>query len=238
MSSTSTTGSGPEPELTAHRQTRYEPPVGATEIVLLRHGASEPFYFGRPFPLTDGHGDPALAPEGEEQAVLTGRRLAGEKIDAVYVTNLRRTSQTAAPFLSRTGLTATVEPDLREIYLGEWEGGLLRQHAVEGHPAWQKVLETGEWGHVPGGESSKQLQSRTVGALKRMHVDHPGQRVLCVVHGGVIGALVAYALGVEPRTLDSSDNCSLHTIVISGDQWVLRRFNDTTHLDHSRFAID
>jgi 2,3-bisphosphoglycerate-dependent phosphoglycerate mutase len=238
MSSTSTTPLVTEPELTAHRQTRYEPPLGATEIVLLRHGASEPFYVGRPFPLTDGHGDPALAPEGEEQAVLAGRRLAGEKIDAVYVTNLRRTAQTAAPFLARTGLTATVEPDLREIFLGEWEGGLLRQHAVDGHPAWLKVLETGEWGHVPGAETSKQLQSRTVAALDRIHSHHPGQRVLCVVHGGVIGALVAHALGVEPRTMDSSENCSLHTIVISDDQWILRRFNDTTHLDHRQFAVD
>ena len=224
------------PELSAHRQTRYAPPVGATEIVLLRHGASEAFIPGRLFPLKDGHGDPALAPEGEEQAVLAGRRLAGERIDAVYVTSLRRTAQTAAPYLAATGMEATIEPALREIFLGEWEGGLLRQRAMEGDPIWQKVLETGEWGHVPGAETSAQLLARCVEALQRIHGKHPDQRVLCVVHGGVVGALAAHAIGASPRTFDGSDNCSMHTIVIHGDLWTLRRFNDTTHLDHERFT--
>jgi 2,3-bisphosphoglycerate-dependent phosphoglycerate mutase len=221
---------------TGHRQTRYAPPAGATEIVLLRHGATEPFFPGRPFPLKDGHGDPGLAPEGEEQAVLVGRRLAAEPLDAVYVTTLRRTAQTAAPLLARTGLSAQVEPDLREIFLGEWEGGLLRQHAMEGHPFWLKVIETGEWGHVPGAETWAELTARCVGALTRIHERHPDQRVLCVVHGGVIGALTAYAVGSGPRSFDGSDNCSLHTIVVNGPVWTLRRFNDTTHLDHDVFV--
>jgi len=226
----------PATELSAHRQTRYAPPAGATEIVLLRHGASEPFYPGRPFPLEGGHGDPSLAPEGEEQAVLAGRRLAGEVIDAVYVTTLRRTAQTVAPLLAATGLSAIVEPDLREVFLGEWEGGLLRQHAMEGHPAWQTVLATGEWGHIPGAETSEQLRLRCVGAIERIHARHPDERVLCVVHGGVIAALVAHTTGARPRTFDGSDNCSLHTIVVLGDIWALRRFNDTTHLDHDVFS--
>ena len=68
-------------------------------------------------------------PDGLEQAELVAERLVstGERIDAVYVTTLQRTAQTAAPLLARTGMTASVEPDLREVFLGDWEGGLLRQ---------------------------------------------------------------------------------------------------------------
>ena len=50
-----------------------------------------------PFPLVDGHGDPELHPNGEQQAIAVGERLKHEKIDAIYVTSLQRTVQTAAP---------------------------------------------------------------------------------------------------------------------------------------------
>ena len=45
--------------------------------------------------LLDGQGDPALAPEGRVQAEKVCARLAHERIDAIYVTTLRRTAQTA-----------------------------------------------------------------------------------------------------------------------------------------------
>jgi len=51
------------------------------------------------------------------------------------------------------------------------------------------------------------------------------------VHGGVIGALAAHAAGARPRSFDGADNCSMHTLVLLGTTFQLRRFNDTTHLD-------
>ena len=221
----------PAPSETGHRQTRYVPPIGATEFVLVRHGASEPFIPGKLFPLVEGHGDPALSEDGRAQAALAGRRLAKERVDAVYVTNLRRTAQTAAPFLAATGMKAGVVRELREIYLGDWEGGRLREYAAQRHPTWARVVAEGEWGLIPGAESSAQLQGRCVAALQRLHAAHPDQRVVCVVHGGVIGALCAYAVGSRPRAFDGSDNCSMHSIVVLGNAWQLRRFNDTGHLD-------
>lgn len=216
---------------TGHRQSRYTPPADATEFVLVRHGASEPYVPGRPFALVDGHGDPALAGDGHEQAHRVCARLARERVDAVYVTNLRRTAQTAAPLLAARGITARIEPALREVFLGDWEGGLLRAFAAQAHPIWLRVVADGEWGHIPGAESSAQLQQRCVDALQRLHAAHPGQRVVCVVHGGVIGALAAHAVGARNRAFDGADNGSLHSIVVQGRSWLLRRFNDTAHLD-------
>jgi probable phosphoglycerate mutase len=110
-----------------YRQTRFRRPPGSTELLLVRHGASEPHVSGRSFALVDGHGDPALAPEGRDQALRVAHRLEREHLDALYVTSLRRTHETAAPLADRLGLTPIVEPDLREVFLGEWEGGLFRQ---------------------------------------------------------------------------------------------------------------
>ena len=89
---------------------RFRRPPGSTELLLVRHGESEPMVPGRPFPLVDGHGDPELAPDGRRQAELVGARLARHPIDAIYVTTLRRTVQTAAPLAATLGLEPIVEP--------------------------------------------------------------------------------------------------------------------------------
>ena len=212
-------------------QTRYVRPAGSTEFVLVRHGATEGYVPGNPFPLVDGHGDPALSEDGQAQAILVGRRLAVERVDAIYVTSLRRTHQTAAPFLAASGMQAKVVRDLREVQLGEWEGGRIRDFIAQGHPTWQEVVAEHDWGRIPGAESSAQLQSRCVAAVQQLHEAHPDQRVVCIVHGGVIGALASHAIGSRPRAFDGAENGSLHTIVVLGNVWQLRRFNDTTHLD-------
>src|SRR6185436_3221132 len=105
-----------------YRQQSFTRPPGATEILLIRHGESRAATAESPFPLVDGQGDPELHPNGREQARRVALRLRHEKIGAVYVTNLRRTTETAEPLCRELGLTPMVERDLREVHLGEWEG--------------------------------------------------------------------------------------------------------------------
>ena len=115
-------------------QKRFAPPPGATEIVLVRHGASAAAVPGQPFDLLDGHADPPLAPEGREQARAVAERLRDERIDGLFVTPLRRTAETAEPLAEATGLNPVVVPELREVMLGDWEGGELRIRASNGDP--------------------------------------------------------------------------------------------------------
>ncbi len=51
-----------------YSQHAFKPPPGATELIIVRHGASAEVVPGQPFPLVDGHGDPPLSPAGEEPA--------------------------------------------------------------------------------------------------------------------------------------------------------------------------
>ena len=69
-------------------------------------------------------------------------RLQHEDISAIYVTTLQRTAQTAAPLAARLGITPRVEPDLREVGLGDWEGS-FRRHIAEGHPIAQEMYLQG-----------------------------------------------------------------------------------------------
>ncbi|MED5520076.1 MAG: histidine phosphatase family protein, partial [Pseudomonadota bacterium] len=64
------------------RQHSYQPPAGATQILLVRHGESRAAKPDRPFPLVDGHGDPELHPNGAQQALHVRDRLARERIHA------------------------------------------------------------------------------------------------------------------------------------------------------------
>lgn len=213
-----------------HRQTRFQPLPGSTEFLIVRHGESAPFRPESPFPLVDGHGDPPLHPDGERQAVLVGERLGGETIEAIYVTKLRRTAQTAAPLAARLALTPVIDPDLHEVFLGDWEGGLLRQKAAELHPLYVRMQADQDWRHIPNGESIEALTTRCRRGIDRIHGAHPDQRVAVFVHGGVIGALLAHACGSRSFAFNGADNGSIHHLVVLGEEWRLRCFNDTSHL--------
>lgn len=222
---------GSPQEAEGHRQTRFVAPDGATTILLLRHGASEPAHPDRPFPLVDGHGDPALDPVGHEQAAAAAARLQHERIDAIYVTSLRRTAQTAAPLAKALGLTPIVEPDLREVHLGEWEGGLVRAKAAAMDPIFLRMHVEERWDVIPGAESNERIEARTGAAIQRIVAAHPGGRVVAVVHGGIIAHLVHRASGSRPFAFAGADNCSISELCVVDGQMTMRRFNDTAHLD-------
>lgn len=216
-----------------HRQIRFVAPPGSTTILLVRHGESAAFEEDEPFALVDGHGDPPLRdPDGLEQARRIGERLAGEDIAAIYVTPLQRTAQTAAPLAERLGLEPRVEPELREVNLGEWESGGLRKHTREGHPLVLQVLAEQRWDVIPGAEPTERFDARVREGIERIAAAHPDQTVAAFVHGGVIGRVLASAVGADRGlAFAGADNGSISELVVTADgHWVVRRYNDTAHL--------
>jgi probable phosphoglycerate mutase len=220
-----------ESKSTAFVQRRYEVPPGATDLLLVRHGASAPYVDGTSFALVDGHGDPPLSADGAAQAELVCARLAAAGVDAIYVSTLSRTVQTAAPLAGRLGLPVRVEADLREVHLGEWEGGSFRKNVANGHPVAVRMLAEERWDVIPGAESSAALASRVRAAIDRIVAAYPGQRVAVFTHGGVIGQALAIASGSRPFAFLGAENTSISRLVVIGDQWIVRGFNDTAHLD-------
>ena len=213
------------------RQHRFQPPSGATELLLIRHGESAPAVEGEAFALVDGHGDPALSQEGRVQAAQVCARLAHEGVDAIYVSKLRRTAETAAALADALGLTPVVDPDLHEVFLGDWEGGAFRQKVADADPVAVRMISEERWDVIPGAEPADAFAARCRRAVERIAADHPGQRVAAFAHGGIIGQILSLATGSRPFALGGADNASISHLVVVGDRWILRRFNDTTHLD-------
>ncbi|MFT7220532.1 MAG: putative phosphoglycerate mutase [Candidatus Azotimanducaceae bacterium] len=213
------------------RQHRFEVPPGATDLILVRHGESRAATADNPFPLVDGHGDPELAAKGREQAVAVGERLKHLPVAAVYVTNLRRTHETAAPLCQHLLLNPRVEPELREVHLGDWEGGIFRIRAHEQHPLVAKMHSEERWDVIPGAETTDKLRQRVATGLQNIVRSHPGELIVAVLHGGVIGHILAEASGSRPFAFNGCDNGSISRIVVSSDGVVLRGFNDVSHLE-------
>jgi probable phosphoglycerate mutase len=206
-------------------------PPGATEIVLVRHGASAAAVRDAPFPLVDGRGDPPLADEGLVQADAVGERLAGEELAKLFVTPLQRTHQTAAPLARATGLEPIVVPELIEVCLGEWEGGEYRFRAAAGDPLLARIFAEERWDVIPGAESAEALEERVRAGIARVVEETgPDATAAAVVHGGIIGEVCRIAVRAHPFAFVHADNGSLTRIVVLPNRWLLRSFNDICHL--------
>jgi probable phosphoglycerate mutase len=213
-------------------QTDYSRPEGSIELVLVRHGASEAVREDQPFELLEGQADPALSPAGERQAQAVAAALAREPIEALYVTPLRRTAQTAAPVAALTGLDPVVVPELREVHLGELDGGAFRIAVARRDPLIREVFAQERWDVIPGAETAEDFERRTRAGIDRI-LDglRPGATVAAVLHGGVIGELCRQASGSRPFAFVHADNGSFTRIAVlpDGRRWV-RTFNEGAHL--------
>jgi 2,3-bisphosphoglycerate-dependent phosphoglycerate mutase len=213
-------------------QSPYELPPGSTEIVLVRHGASEAAVVGSRFPLVDGHSNPALSEAGKAQAETVAARLAHEEMTGIFVSTLRRTAETAAPLARAVGIEPEVVPELREVFLGEFEGGEYRVRAGRGDPAIKRVFANESWAEIPGGEPAEEFAARTRAGVEQI-VERvgPNTTAVAVVHGAVIGELCRQAAASRPFAFVHADNCSVSRIVVHEDgPWLLRTFNDISHL--------
>jgi probable phosphoglycerate mutase len=214
----------------ALRQVRFAAGDNATDILLVRHGESAAASFDSEFPKYLGHGNPALHPHGRAQAERVADRLESENLAAIYTTPFDRTRDTAAPLLARLGMEARIEPELREVFMGDWESPIFRKYMIEGHPLADRIFAEERWDLAPGAESAEAFQSRVHGAIVRIAAAHPGETVAVFTHGGVIGRVLADAAQSRPFAFNGAANASISHLVVDGDRWTIRVYNDTAHL--------
>jgi len=96
-------------------------PAAAMTVTFVRHGESEA---NATHTIDNSIPGAHLTPLGQTQAAAVAAVLTagGVAHDAVYASNMVRTTETAAPFATATGLTPTVLPGFREINAGWFEG--------------------------------------------------------------------------------------------------------------------
>ena len=196
-------------------------------LILVRHGETE-WNAQRRY---QGQSDVPLSALGRRQAELVAGRLAGQKIDAVYASDLKRAWETAQIVAEKNGLQVISEPRLRELKFGILEG-LTFDEAQAQYPeminAW---LE--DFNRPPqGGETIELFNARIVSLLEDLRGKHDEQVVLLVGHGGSLSEILRVVMGLsrKKRWYLEMYNASLSEVLIDDDYISLKRLNDTCHL--------
>ncbi len=140
----------------------------------------------------DGPVDPPLTPAGREQATRLAAWLAGESIDAVVSSPMKRAIETAAPVADALGLAVEVVPQLVEYDAATDHYIPAEELRATGDERWLAMVE-GRWEDF-GGERPDIFQARIVACVDALIERFAGQRVATVCHGGVINVYLGSLL--------------------------------------------
>ena len=178
-----------------------------TRLYLVRHGAT-------PLSAEDrfaGTENVHLSDHGRDQVEHLARRLADDKIDAMYCSPLDRTVETANIIAKPHKLTLIINDRLREISHGHWEG-LSRREVEEKYPGEYATWDADPFTFAPkGGESGIVVLARALPVIREIVVNHQDKNVLVVSHKATLRLLISSLLGFDVRgyrdRLDQAPAC-------------------------------
>lgn len=183
-----------------------------------------------------GHTDIALNAEGERQAAALAAALAGAPIDAIVSSDLQRAHQTAQALARRLALPLSTCAGLRERCYGGFEGMLYseieQRYPVE-FAAWQarevdSVMPPG----VRTAESFRVFYQRCIDTIGILAVQHAGQTLALVAHGGVLECAHRAARNLpldRPRDF-AVKNASINRFRFHGGRLELTSWGEVDHL--------
>ncbi|MFO8010941.1 MAG: alpha-ribazole phosphatase [Dehalococcoidia bacterium] len=203
-------------------------------LILVRHGHTDWNQQMR----YQGQTDIALNEKGIEQSRRAARRLAAEKIDTIYSSDLKRALHTARIIAAEHGMQEAVHetPVLREMNFGELEG--LRFDEIDekyrlifsADASWRNA---GPNIRVPGGESISDMSSRIERFISELSRHRQNETVLVVSHGGPLQVLTCLLLevGIEHWWQLRFSAASISVIENHPSGASLTFLNSTSHLD-------
>lgn len=200
------------------------PPASLT---LVRHGETSANVDG----VWHGSIDTELTERGRVQASRVAQHLTARepRPAALYSSPLQRARHTAEAIGNALGLTTQLRPEIAECDLGEWEGMSYRE-LVGTHKLFQRMSRDPDF-QPGGGESPRQVATRTASALRSIAAAHSGESVIVVAHGGALTLGLGLLLDDDPGTWRRiMDNCAVTELQLSPTPALLS-FNETTHLD-------
>lgn len=164
-----------------------------TTVDLMRHG--EPVG-GKKY---RGQLDDPLSETGWRQM----REAVGEHRpwDRIVASSLSRCADFASELAQRHGLPLHLEPRLKEIGFGEWEGFTPEQLMAE-DPQRLFRFWSDPVNHIPpGAETLRDFEQRVIAAWDALLQQHPGEHLLLIGHAGMIRMIVRHVLEMPLENL-------------------------------------
>lgn len=188
-----------------------------SRLLLVRHGQTEWNAEGR----LQGQQGSKLNALGRIQAEEVAEELALKHpgVEAVYTSDLSRTVETAQTIARRLEVPLVLDPRLRELRLGDWEGRLNCEIEAE----YKHFLQHPFRNTPLGGEPLFQLARRTKAVLNDIVAQHPGGLVVVVSHEVPIAVATCIARGraVHRWWEYAPGNCEIVALRWPGDLTVI-----------------
>jgi len=197
-------------------------------LLLIRHGETDSNSTFRYW----GKTDVGLGSEGIRQAEQLRDRLACERIDYIYTSDLKRTRLTAEIIAQPHRREIINCPELREIDFGEVEGLDFKEVQAKFPEVARKWIQHDPELVYPGGESLRQLDERITRFRARLSTHTPQETALIVAHSGVLRTLICQLLGMDLKYRWNLriDLASLSVVETYPNFAILSLLNDVSHL--------
>ena len=193
-------------------------------IVVLRHGRTAHNAGG----LIQGQLDIDLDDTGRAQAKAAAQVLAAIPPAVLVSSDLIRASETAQPLGDLAGVAPVLDPRLRELFLGTWQG-LTGEQVQRSHPDEYAAWRAGRDLARGGGETYRDAGDRAAACVRELLPSvRPGGTLIAVTHGGTARAALGVLLGLPDQTwgsLSALGNCCWSVLVEADRGWRLERHN-------------
>src|SRR4030042_2073100 len=151
----------------------------AIKLILVRHGETA---WNQEHRIQGGNSDVDLNELGRKQVERLALALKETKIDAIYSSPLKRAFDTATAIASHHQLAVQVEPDLREMEVGELEGVSITEIGANFSQFLLQWRQGQGLEKLPGGESVADLADRLWATLPSINERHRQETVVVVSH--------------------------------------------------------
>lgn len=194
------------------------------KIFLVRHARPELPHGSRVY---YGHTDYPLSASGIQMAKRLNGDLNGIKFSRIYSSDLERARHTAELTAPGNEPDIIVTSELREIYMGEWEGKSFDEVRAE----WEEIYEKrgADFDKIPppGGESFVGLQKRAVPAFERILDESPAGNILVVSHAAFIWSVMChyFTFNLKDLFFYPLDFCGLHLLRNTQGNMRMIRYN-------------
>lgn len=189
------------------------------------------------------------------KSLIRQARVSGELPTCLYTSPLRRASQTATAISQELAdfdhpCENRSAPALAELHQGIFQGLTWAQAQDRYAPLCQQLTHCLEWQPVPGAESLAAARHRAEAWLTAIFRTHlPGEVLWVISHAGFLQQLISALMGCDRTWKIPIDHTGVFEFWLAAnpdlwaaqtpralsnrynpEYWLLRRFNDTSHL--------
>jgi len=165
----------------------------AKKLLLLIHGDIDEKYRNRYI----GSEDISLSELGLQQIRAVRLWLLTQGIDCCYCSPMKRCMESAKIVLEQIGMGCKIEPDLREMDFGRWEGLTFDEVERDFPDDVSKWNEFDKDFFFPDGDRIGDFIKRIVCVADYLEAESADTVLVCA-HGTVIRLLICYFLGLDP----------------------------------------